>query len=225
MRAFLAAASLPIALALCHCSGSEKTCQDLRNCEAPPKEAGPDSAISGGDASVDVDDELLADVGHEDRSLTNSSDGDVNEGVDGVLGESNSTGDGADSAADRSESIDNGVVSAFGDKCTSDDLCKIIGPSFFCLKSFDVFTVAGGLCTRPCEERSQTDCTEMMGTCLSERSGSNDASPTPRSACFPTCKLDVPCRTGLKCQFTFRNGMLVEPSACVPMDEVAGDAG
>jgi hypothetical protein len=129
--------------------------------------------------------------------------------------------DGADLDAssigsDSADSADGRMAGTFGSVCRSDDDCKTIGPSFFCMKIFDIFTIPDGLCTRPCQSTSQTDCAEIAGACASERSGSNDASATPRSVCFPTCKLDVPCRSGLKCQFVYRNNMLVEPSVCVP---------
>lgn len=102
---------------------------------------------------------------------------------------------------------------AFGSRCQSNADCSLLGSTFFCLKDFDVLAIPNGLCTRSCSVQDATDCVSIAGACLSERTGLGH---TPLTACFPTCKADVPCRTGLRCNFVYRNNMLVEPSVCVP---------
>lgn len=101
-----------------------------------------------------------------------------------------------------------------GGPCQQNSDCAPLGPSFYCLKTFDIFAIPSGLCTRPCDGRSLTDCSEMAGACVSETI--TDTRPSPTTACFPTCKADAPCRTGFRCNFVYRNNMLVEPSICVP---------
>ena len=106
-----------------------------------------------------------------------------------------------------------GPAKAFGSTCSSDDECRMIGPEFFCLKVFQELQIPGGICTRACDAISSTDCTSMGATCISESLGLGH---DPLTACLPTCKLDVPCRTGFKCQFVYKDNMLVEPSVCAP---------
>jgi hypothetical protein len=101
----------------------------------------------------------------------------------------------------------------FGGPCGADPDCAPLGSTYTCLKTFQELAIPTGLCTRPCDAQSRTDCTDMMGTCVSETSGLGH---TPLTACFPTCKADVPCRTGFNCNFVYMNDMLVEPSVCVP---------
>jgi hypothetical protein len=101
----------------------------------------------------------------------------------------------------------------FGSPCQADGDCAPLGSTYTCLKTFQALAIPTGLCTRPCDGTSRTDCTEMMGACVSETSGLGH---DPLTACFPTCKADVPCRTGFNCNFVYMNNMLVEPSVCVP---------
>jgi hypothetical protein len=101
----------------------------------------------------------------------------------------------------------------FGSPCQAVIDCAPLGSTYTCLTTFQGLAIPTGLCTRPCDPQSTTDCTDMMGACISETSGLGH---TPLTACFPTCKADVPCRTGFKCNFVYMNNMLVEPSVCVP---------
>ena len=120
--------------------------------------------------------------------------------------------------ADSIESIDSTPPRTFGSMCETDDECRAIGPAFYCLKVFQELTIPGGLCTRPCTVDASVDpptskeCANL-GACISETSGLGH---DPVSACLPTCKADVPCRSGFKCQFVYRMNMLVEPSVCAP---------
>jgi hypothetical protein len=101
----------------------------------------------------------------------------------------------------------------FGSPCHATADCAPLGSTYTCLTTFQDLSIPTGLCTRPCDAQSTTDCADMMGACISETSGLGH---TPLTACFPICKADVPCRTGFRCNFVYMNNMLVEPSVCVP---------
>jgi hypothetical protein len=210
-----------LASSLTACSASP-TCQELRTCESPRKDGEADSrTVDETDASQDgaVTASDVNTEGSSDSAIDSEAPASGNSDAGDVTVADSGFGD-----AHAFDVVDSRAIGMFGSVCASDEDCKGGGASFFCMKTFDVLRIPDGLCTRPCEGASKTDCSDMMGTCLTERSGTNDASPTPRSACFPTCKLDVPCRSGFKCQFVYVNGMLVEPSVCVPSAPDAGDA-
>jgi hypothetical protein len=120
------------------------------------------------------------------------------------------TGD-ATGAGGSAGNVDAGMDETFGSACSSDDQCKAIGPTYYCLKLFQEIAISSGLCTHACDSQG-ADCAGMS-TCISETTGLGH---DPIAACFPTCKADVPCRSGFNCQFVYRMDMLVEPSVCAP---------
>ncbi|SRR6266540_1579470 len=195
------------------CTGHTTTCVDRRNCTTPTEDAMadvPEGIYDGAKKDAWTDD---VDLGDADRNQESS--------VDAAYKPSDS--DGALDASNEGP-VDSRPVTMVWSVCNTNEDCQTISSSFFCLKSFESFPIQGGMCTRICEGTSRTDCTEIGGNCISETL-KGPTEPPPRTACFPTCKLDQPCRTGLKCQFVYFNDMLVEPSTCVPlMDDAATPA-
>ncbi len=168
----------------------------------------------GGDVAVDSRSD--SDSGSERDSRSDEGDSAIMRD-DGSVGDAPLLTDALDAVP--SDTQETPMSTAFGSPCDSDEQCRTIGPEYFCLKTFQDIAIPSGSCTLICSYDTTVDppasvgC-DSMATCISENVTSS--TPNPLKVCFSTCNLDVPCRSGFKCQFTYRNDMLVEPSVCVP---------
>jgi len=168
-----------------------------------------DAALNDGIPDGVADQAEDAQAGEAPDRVVDTSDADASDGVTvDAVGDVRAV-----DALDATDSADGPATTpkVFGSPCRTDDECMQIGAGYYCLKMFQNAAIVGGLCTRMCPGAS-ADC-GPMGACISEIGAIGD---NLIQACLPTCKLDVPCRSGFTCQFVYKDNMLVEPSICAP---------